>query len=103
MKEQIYTIPVSEAFEARSGKCPLCLLREKWEQNELDLILGASMMEPDIRIQTNEKGFCNDHLHKMYARQPPAAGAHARKPSRRGGKGAENRRLFLPRYRRQKA
>ena len=26
MKEQIYTIPVSEAFEARSGKCPLCLL-----------------------------------------------------------------------------
>ena len=68
MKEQIYTIPVSEAFEARSGKCPLCLLREKWEQNELDLILGASMMEPDIRIQTNEKGFCNDHLHKMYAR-----------------------------------
>ena len=24
------------------------------------------MMEPDIRIQTNEKGFCNNHLHKMY-------------------------------------
>ena len=66
MKEQIYTIPVSEAFETRNGKCPLCLLREKWEQNELDLILGASMMEPDIRIQTNEKGFCNNHLHKMY-------------------------------------
>ena len=56
MKEQIYTIPVSEAFEARSGKCPLCLLREKWEQNELDLILGASMMEPDIRIKTNKLG-----------------------------------------------
>lgn len=66
MKEQIYTIPVSEAFETRNGKCPLCLLRGKWEQNELDLILGASMMEPDIRIQTNEKGFCNNHLHKMY-------------------------------------
>ena len=57
MKEHIYTVPVSEAFEQRDGRCPLCLLREKWENNELDLILGASMMEPDIRIQTNKKGF----------------------------------------------
>lgn len=68
MKEHIYTVPVSEAFEQRDGRCPLCLLREKWENNELDLILGASMMEPDIRIQTNKKGFCADHLKKMYAK-----------------------------------
>ena len=31
----------------------------------LDLILGASMMEPDIRIQTNKLGFCPDHFSKM--------------------------------------
>ena len=70
--EQIYTIPVNEAFEA-SGEdarhgCPLCSLAVKLELNELDLILGASMMEPDIRIQTNKEGFCKNHYAKMMVR-----------------------------------
>ena len=41
---------------------------EKLQSNELDLILGASMMEPDIRIKTNEKGFCPRHYGMMFAR-----------------------------------
>ena len=45
--EQIYTIPVNEAFDAADG-CPFCALWRKLEENELDLILGASMMEPDV-------------------------------------------------------
>ena len=56
--EQIYTIPVSEAFEKsaadKSCGCPFCTLYNKLECDELDLILGASMMEPDVRIKTNE-------------------------------------------------
>lgn len=63
--EQIYTIPVNEAFEDCAGeekRCPFCLMRKRLEENEIDLILGASMMEPDTRIKTNELGFCRDHF-----------------------------------------
>lgn len=71
--EQIYTIPVNEAFEASrddpSLGCPLCALYRKLEENELDLILGASMMEPDIRTITNKTGFCKTHYDMMFVRK----------------------------------
>ena len=55
--EQIYTIPVNEAFEASAADaacgCAFCAMYNKLEENELELILGASMMEPDVRIKTN--------------------------------------------------
>ena len=63
--ESIYTIPVNEAFE-KDHQCPFCTLYDKLEENELDLILGASMMEPDIRIKTNKMGFCQHHYKLMY-------------------------------------
>jgi len=66
--EKIYTIPVNEAFD-ETGSCPFCRMRQKLEDNEIDLILGASMMEPDIRIKTNEKGFCAHHFHQMHLAQ----------------------------------
>lgn len=69
MLETIYTIPINEAFEecrddAKKG-CPFCLLKKKLEENEIDLILGASMMEPDVRQKTNKLGFCGDHFGLM--------------------------------------
>ena len=71
--QQIYTIPVREAFEAGAADhkcgCPMCALYRKLEENELDLILGASMMEPDVRIKTNEKGFCRTHYDMMFVRK----------------------------------
>lgn len=70
--EQIYTIPVNEAFEAVADgsncTCPFCLMYNRLEDNELDLILGASMMEPDVRLKTNELGFCPEHLSLMFDR-----------------------------------
>ncbi len=66
--EKIYTIPVNEAFD-ETGSCPFCRMRKKLEDGEIDLILGASMMEPDIRIQTNEKGFCAHHFEKLFSAQ----------------------------------
>ncbi len=70
--EQIYTIPVNEAFEASKADpslgCPFCRLYNKLEQDELELILGASMMEPDVRLKTNELGFCRDHFTMMLRR-----------------------------------
>ncbi len=71
MSEKIYTIPVNEAFEAcaedHSRGCPFCRLYNKLEANELDLILGASMMEPDTRQKTNEKSFCPEHFSMLLA------------------------------------
>lgn len=68
-----FTIPVNEAFEASakdpSCGCPLCTLYRKLEENELDLILGASMMEPDVRMKTNERGFCRTHYDMMFVRK----------------------------------
>lgn len=69
MREKIYTIPVNAAFDDESGKCPFCLLYEQLQEDELNLILGASMMEPDVRIQTNEKGFCGKHFNMMRVRK----------------------------------
>ncbi len=69
MAETIYTIPINEEFEARmvseECSCPLCNLHKKLESDELSLILGASMMEPDVRIKTNRLGFCSHHFDKM--------------------------------------
>ena len=71
--EQIYTIPVNEAFEQSAADptcgCPICQLFNKLEDDELELILGASMMEPDVRIQTNEEGFCRTHYDMMFVRK----------------------------------
>ncbi len=71
--EQIYTIPVNEAFDQAADKpecgCPFCLLYKKLQRDEIDIILGASMMEPDIRIRTNEEGFCLDHYNIMLGKK----------------------------------
>lgn len=68
MKEQIYTIPVNDAYRSECA-CPLCYLRAGVEDNALDFYLGASLMEPDTRIATNRSGFCHEHLTKMYDRE----------------------------------
>ena len=68
MKEAIYTIPISEVFEPKDG-CPLCRLRDILEQRCLEYIMGAAMMEPDIRVETNRLGFCKDHYFMMLKRK----------------------------------
>lgn len=71
--EKIYTIPVNEAFDAcaedKTKGCPFCEMFRKVQENELELILGASMMEPDVRIKTNEMGFCDKHFSMMLKRK----------------------------------
>lgn len=64
MKEKIYTIMINEAIDEDNG-CPLCLIKEKLEQNALEYYMGAAMMEPDVRMETNNKGFCGAHAKKM--------------------------------------
>ncbi len=70
MAEKIYTIPINEAFDHaidhEPADCPLCLLEAMLEKNELERVLGAAMMEPDVRIETNAKGFCEHHFDRMF-------------------------------------
>ena len=68
MKEKIYTIPVTEAF-GEDCECPVCLLEKKLEDEYTDYYLGAALMEPDCRIETNKKGFCRRHFELLYNRQ----------------------------------
>lgn len=65
--ETIYTIPVNDAYNSES-ECPLCILRQRAEDNELDYYLGPSLMEPDTRKVTNKTGFCPDHMAKLNKR-----------------------------------
>ncbi len=64
MRDDICTIPVSEVFEVNDG-CPICRMRKTVEDHIVDYIMGAAMMEPDVRIETNKIGFCPDHYDKM--------------------------------------
>lgn len=60
MRESILTIPIHEIFEPKEG-CPLCRMRDMLEQRCVEYIMGAAMMEPDVRIETNRLGFCREH------------------------------------------
>ncbi len=65
MKEKIYTIPVNEAFDT-DCECPFCLLERNLETEAVEYALGAAMMEPDNRIESNDKGFCARHFRMLY-------------------------------------
>lgn len=68
MKEKIYTIPVNEAYD-KDCECPLCELEKQLEYEAVQYALGAAMMEPDYRIESNEKGYCNRHFSQMFDAQ----------------------------------
>lgn len=67
MRDDICTIPLSEVFEKEDG-CPICRMREMLENRIEEYILGAAMMEPDVRIETNRLGFCSEHLKQLLKR-----------------------------------
>lgn len=67
MKEQLHTIPISDAI-ANAGECPFCYMERKTEEHMMDFVLGhgASYMEADIRDMTDREGFCRAHFKKMF-------------------------------------
>ncbi len=64
MKETICTIPINDIFNPKDG-CPFCRMESMLEQQYVRFITGDAMMEPSIRIQTNQKGFCHRHFSQM--------------------------------------
>ena len=66
MRYHIDTIPVWDAIKL-DGECLLCALERKTELGEAERYLGASVMEPDVRIKVNEKGFCRRHHAMLFS------------------------------------
>lgn len=64
MRESILTIPVNDVFGPKKG-CPICRLRDGIEEHICEYIMGAAMMEPDVRIDTNKQGFCHTHYNQL--------------------------------------
>ena len=56
---------VHDAY-ARGAECPLCDLMDSAERTYLVSFQHSRVMEPNIRVKTNEVGFCPDHLGKLY-------------------------------------
>ena len=63
MRDDICTIPISEAFEEQG--CPFCTMEQKITKRMTEYIMGPAMMEPDIREMTNKTGFCRNHFEEM--------------------------------------
>ena len=61
----IDTIPVWDAAKI-DGECLLCALQRRVELQQIEYSLGASVMEPDVRIQVNKKGFCQHHQRMLF-------------------------------------
>ncbi len=68
MAEQLYTIPVNEAFRT-DCECPLCQIYQTLQQNAIDFTMGPSYMEDDVRLATNQLGFCKEHIKMLYQHQ----------------------------------
>ena len=60
VKYHIDTIPVWDAMKLE-GECLMCALERRTELGEAERYLGASVMEPDVRIRVNSRGFCRKH------------------------------------------
>ena len=68
MKEQLYSIPVNDAFDT-DCECPVCNMYQKLQNDAIDFVMGASYMEDDVRMETDKVGFCSTHLPLMYKNQ----------------------------------
>lgn len=67
MREDICSIPVHDVFLPKDG-CPFCRMRDMLEDRMATYITGAAMMEPDVRIETNRLGFCEEHFNQILSR-----------------------------------
>lgn len=65
MRQHIDTAPIWDAYK-QDCECPLCLLNAKVEASNVNYFLGESVMEPDQRIEVNQKGFCIRHFKQLY-------------------------------------
>ncbi len=73
MKISIDTLPLWDAFR-ETGDCPHCRLQERMEAQFIDTYLGESVMEPDVRVEVNAKGFCPRHYALLFQQKTSKLG-----------------------------
>ena len=61
MKVVLETIPVWDAFK-KETECPVCALMEEAEKDGISYYLSSAIMTPEVRVETNDKGFCPHHF-----------------------------------------
>ena len=84
MRYHIDTIPVWDAMKL-DGECLLCALERKTELGEAERYLGASVMEPDVRVKVNDRTSRDAVLHEESAGTRPDAGkSYDRDPGEAG-------------------
>ena len=70
MNYHIDTIPLWDAVKAEAP-CPFCAVMANTEATFADRYLHGAVMEPDVRVKVNEKGFCREHWALLYAQRKP--------------------------------
>ena len=65
MKDNIYTIPLTDAFHS-GHECPFCFIHHNLQNDAVDFMLGSAYMADDIRMETNRLGFCASHYELLY-------------------------------------
>ena len=66
--ESIHTIPVIEALR-EPGLCAFCTMKKRLDDDAIKFIMGPAYMEDNVRMKTDEMGFCKKHLAAMYEEQ----------------------------------
>lgn len=74
MKPNITTIPITDLFTETEG-CPICRMYRMLEEQYVEYITGAAMMAPDVRVKTNQVGFCHRHFSLMVNNGPRLSNA----------------------------
>lgn len=65
MAEQLYTIPVNDAFDIEC-ECPMCAMYRELEKDAVAFSMGSSYMDDQIREKTDKEGFCSGHAKQIY-------------------------------------
>ena len=74
MQPNITSIPIEEIFSETEG-CAFCRMQRMLENQYVEHITGAAMMAPDVRVQTNQVGFCHRHFSMMINNGPRLSNA----------------------------
>lgn len=70
MKVVLETIPLWDALREDS-ECPLCSLMKKAEEDSISYYLSSAIMTPEVRVETNTKGFCPKHFYLLTLKNKP--------------------------------
>ena len=56
---------IHDAYSA-GGECPICTVMDDADRKYVSSFRGSRVMAPEVRVQTNETGFCPAHYGKLY-------------------------------------